>query len=108
MEGGRHAERGVAQRRQVGFLREVAGGEELNAGLLQAVLVIGFTKPSVVGPDGRKAKTASAPESLTRCMIGLKSVVDSGSRIEFDDLAAVRLEGRLRRPSRRRRPGRSR
>ncbi|MCY1308971.1 hypothetical protein D9M70_590190 [compost metagenome] len=40
-----------------------------------------LTKPSVVGPDGRKANTPSAPESLMRCMIGEKSLVASGMRI---------------------------
>ena len=54
-----------------------------------------MTKPSVVGPDGRKAKTASAPESLDPLHDRAEIVGRQRHADRLDDLPAGLLEGRL-------------
>ena len=44
-------------------------------------------------PDGTKMKIASGLASAARCRNGEKSGLASGTRIDFDDRAAGRLEG---------------
>src|SRR5690606_13862048 len=89
------AERRLTEGRQVGFLRQVARREELDAGLLEAVLVEGLDEAErrrAGGQEGEDPFSARILDALhdRREVVGLQRHAD-----RLDDLAARRLEAGL-------------
>ncbi len=86
------AERRVAKRRQVGFLRQVARREELDAGVLQAVFIVGL--------DEAERRRAGRQEGEDALRAGILDALHDRAEVVGRQRHADRLDDLLRPPSR--------